>query len=135
MSFVGMIRGAAPVAANDAAAIEQATRALCAALLEENHVGPADVISAIFTVSPELTAALPTDGARKAGWGGVPLFSARGRAGSPPGVVEVEAHVRLRRDRRLRPVLLGDVASRRPDLAASAALARKARRPASGASP
>lgn len=120
MSFVGKLRGAAPVEANDALAIERATRQLCAALLAENHVAAEDVISAIFTVSPELTAALPTDGARKAGWGGVPLFSSRARPGSVRGVLEVEAHVRLRRNRRLRPVLLGDAAVRRPDLAATA---------------
>jgi monofunctional chorismate mutase len=135
MSFVGMIRGAAPVAGNEAAEIERATRELCAALLDENSLGPADVISAIVTVSPALTAALPTDGARKAGWGGVPLFSARARAGAAPGIVEVEAHVRLRRDRRLRPVLLGDAAARRPDLAVIAAAARRPRRAAPGACP
>jgi chorismate mutase len=118
MTFVGMIRGAAPVEKNDPAAIERATRDLCAALLEANHVGPGDVVSALFTVTPELTAALPARAARKAGWGGVPLFSARTRNGAGAGIVEVEAHVRLRRNRRLRGVLLGDAAQRRPDLAA-----------------
>jgi chorismate mutase len=117
MSFVGMVRGAAPVDKNDPAAIEKATQELCAALLEANHVGPADVVSALFTVTPDLTAALPARAARKAGWGGVPLFSARSRSNAVTGLVEVEAHVRLRRDRRLWPVLLGDAAERRPDLA------------------
>jgi chorismate mutase len=135
MSFVGMIRGAAPVAGNEAGLIERATGELCAALLAENALVPADVISAIVTVSPELTAALPAHGARKAGWSGVPLFSASARAGAAPGIVEIEAHVRLRRDRRLRPVLLGDAASRRPDLAVAAAAARRSRRPAPGACP
>ena len=70
------IRGATTVESNTVEAILTATQELLAAIVTANNVNPEDVASAIFTVTPDLTAAFPARAAREFGWHHVPLLSA-----------------------------------------------------------
>ncbi len=62
------VRGATTVERNDAQEILSATRELLAALVQANGIDPADLASAIFTVTPDLDAAFPARAARELGW-------------------------------------------------------------------
>ncbi len=70
------VRGATTAASNTPESIAEATRDLLMQLVEANGIDPADVASAIFTTSPDLTAAYPAAAARALGWGDVPLLCA-----------------------------------------------------------
>ena len=68
MSGVKAIRGATQVAENSSAAINAATRELLSEMLRANKIEIPDVISIIFTVSPDLNAAFPASAAREIGF-------------------------------------------------------------------
>ncbi len=70
------LRGATTATANTSEAILQATEELLRALQTANGFAPADVESAIFTSSPDLTADYPARAARRLGWTDVPLLGA-----------------------------------------------------------
>ncbi len=62
------LRGAITVEADTRAAILEAARELLEALIAANDLAPEHVISAIFTATPDLTAAHPAPAARELGW-------------------------------------------------------------------
>ena len=70
---VRAIRGAVQVDADDRDAILEATAELVTAVLNRNELTPDDVISVLFTVTPDLTAEFPALAARKIGFHAVPL--------------------------------------------------------------
>ena len=70
------LRGATTAAANTSEAILEATEELLRTLQAANGFTPADVESAIFTSSPDLTAEYPARAARRLGWTEVPLLGA-----------------------------------------------------------
>lgn len=122
MSACRGVRGATTVERNDADAILEATRELLLALIEANRLAPEDVASAIFSVTPDLTAAYPARAARDLGWAQVPLLDVQEAAvsGGLPRCVRVLlhwntdkpaseiVHVYLRGARALRPDLVRD---------------------------
>lgn len=71
------VRGATTVEANLAAAILAVTRALLSQMLEANGLSQEDVASALFTVTPDLTAVFPAQAARELGWRHVALLDAQ----------------------------------------------------------
>jgi len=71
------IRGATTVEIDSAPAILEATHQLLTGMVEANQIDSADVASAIFTVTPDLTAAFPARAARELGWQYVPLLDAQ----------------------------------------------------------
>jgi len=71
------IRGATTVEKNTAEAILAATRELLALIIEANDLKVEDVASAIFTTTPDLTAAFPARAAREMGWRDVALLDAQ----------------------------------------------------------
>jgi len=71
---VRAIRGATSVPADMPAEIEAAVVELVRALEHHNGLRAGEVISAIFTVTPDLCAAFPAEAARIAGWDAVPLL-------------------------------------------------------------
>ena len=71
------IRGAITVEADSAAAILAATRELLVQLVRANDLALQDLASAIFTVTPDLTAAFPAQAARELGWHQVALLDAQ----------------------------------------------------------
>jgi chorismate mutase len=113
------IRGAITVEADSADAIVAATRELLASMVETNDVAVSDIASAIFTVTPDLTAAFPAQAARELGWRHVPLLDAQEVPvpGSLPRCVRVLILWNTERSQEeIRHMYLRDAASLRPDL-------------------
>ena len=71
------IRGATIAEENTAEAILAATRELLELIVEANDLKVEDVASAIFTTTPDLTAAFPAQAAREMGWRDVALLDAQ----------------------------------------------------------
>lgn len=72
------VRGATTVTGNSREAILEATRELLERMVEANGIAPADVASALFTVTSELDAAFPAAATRDMeGWKHVPLLNAK----------------------------------------------------------
>ena len=68
------VRGATTVEANSREEILKATRQLLALMIRLNGIDPADVASAIFTVTADLNAEFPALAARQLRWLDVPLL-------------------------------------------------------------
>jgi len=71
------VRGATTAEKNTAGAILAATRELLMLIIEANDLEVEDVASAIFTTTPDLTAAFPARAAREIGWRDVALLDAQ----------------------------------------------------------
>jgi chorismate mutase len=116
---VRAIRGATQVDENDRDAILTGSAELVLAVLERNELVPDDLISAIFTVTPDLNADFPAYAARKAGLVDVPLLCSTEIPvpGAMPRVVRMMAHVETEKKRSdLRHVYLRGAAQLRTDL-------------------
>lgn len=116
LSAMIAIRGAVEVDADTAEAIGRAVDALCAELTRANALDPGEIVSAFFTLTPDLHAAFPALAARKQGWGDVPMICAQeiDVPGALPRVCRVLLHVR--RDAPGTHVYLGGARKLRPDL-------------------
>jgi chorismate mutase len=68
------VRGATTATANTAEDILEATSEMMQALIALNELRSEDVVSAIFTTTPDLTATFPALAAREIGWLEVPLL-------------------------------------------------------------
>jgi chorismate mutase len=112
------IRGAIQVDEDTREAISAAAASLCVAIMGANQLAPADIISAIFTLTPDLHADFPARAAREQGWTDVPMICAQeiGVPGALPRVCRVLLHVDAAGP--ARHVYLGGAAVLRPDLAA-----------------
>jgi chorismate mutase len=71
---VRALRGATTVARNERAAIITGTAELLRAVMERNGVRDEDLISMIFTATPDISAAFPATAARDLGLAEVPLL-------------------------------------------------------------
>ena len=71
------IRGAITVAEDSPDAIVQGAEELLGTILERNHLEAHDIVSVVFTSTPDLRAEFPAVGARRLGLGGVPLLCAQ----------------------------------------------------------
>ena len=114
------LRGATTVDLNDAEAIVAATERLLRAMLEDNAVDHGDLVSMIFTATPDLDQEFPAAAARRLGLSDVPLLCAREIPvpDALPRVVRVLIHLYTERDyASLRHVYLGDARRLRTDLA------------------
>jgi chorismate mutase len=113
------VRGATTVEMDSAPAILEATHQLLTGMVEANQIDSADVASAIFTVTPDLTAAFPARAARDLGWQHVPLLDAQEVPvpGSLPRCVRILIlwNTDLSQQE-IRHVYLREAASLRPDL-------------------
>jgi chorismate mutase len=110
------IRGAITVEANTREAISGAVHELVEAVIRENQLAPADIVSAIFTLTPDLDADFPARPARDVGWQDVPMICAQ-EIGVPGALARVcrlivhakgrkaPKHVYLREAKVLRPDL------------------------------
>jgi chorismate mutase len=110
------IRGAISVDANTAEAIHAAVEELVRAVSALNDLDPADVVSAIFTLTPDLDAAFPATAARAHGWGQVPMLCAQEIpvVGAPPRICRLLVHVRGRST--VKHAYLKEARVLRPDL-------------------
>ncbi len=91
---VRAIRGAIQVEKNTVADIHAGVHELLGAILRANNLVAADVISVIFTSTPDLMADFPAAAAREIGFGAVPLICASeiDVPGALPGVIRVMVH-------------------------------------------
>ncbi|MFI0481597.1 chorismate mutase [Actinomadura sp. 9N215] len=98
---VRAVRGATQIDADDREQMLAATAELVAAVMARNELTTDDVISVIFTVTPDLTAEFPALAARKLGFHEVPLLCATeiGVPGALPRVIRLMAHVETDRPR------------------------------------
>ena len=117
---VRAIRGAVQVGANERADILEGTIELVSEVMTRNNLVPADVISVVFTATPDLNAEFPALAARKIGFHDVPLLCASEIAvpGAMPRVVRLLMHVDTDRPRSaLEHVYLRGAAALRLDIA------------------
>jgi chorismate mutase len=98
---VRAVRGATQIDADDRDQILEATTELVAEVMSRNGLSTDDVISVIFTVTPDLTAEFPALAARKLGFHEVPLLCATeiGVPGALPRVIRLMAHIETGRPR------------------------------------
>lgn len=110
------LRGAVDVPENTALAIIAATEGLLREIVARNNLAIEDIISAFFTVTPDLNAAFPAEAARRLGWQETALMCATEIPvpGSQPGIVRVLIHAYS--DREPSHIYLGRAAQLRPDL-------------------
>jgi chorismate mutase len=73
---VRAIRGATQVDADDREQVLEATRELVSTVMERNRLTHDDVISILFTATPDLVSEFPALAARELGFGDVPLMCA-----------------------------------------------------------
>jgi chorismate mutase len=95
------VRGATQVDADDRDQILEATAELVTEVMSRNALTTDDVISVIFTATPDLTAEFPALAARKLGFHDVPLLCAS-EIDVPhalPRVIRLMAHVQDDRPR------------------------------------
>ena len=117
---VRAIRGAIQIDVDDRDAILEGTAELVTEVMTRNDLTPDDVISVLFTVTPDLTSEFPALAARKLGFHAVPLMCATEipvrRA--MPRVVRLMAHVETDRTRaQIQHVYLRGAAALRLDIA------------------
>lgn len=117
---VRAIRGAVQVDANERAAILDATTELVTEVMTRNGLAPDNVISVVFTATPDLTAEFPALAARKIGFHDVPLLCATeiDVPRAMPQVVRLLMHVETDKPRAaLEHVYLRGAAALRLDIA------------------
>jgi chorismate mutase len=113
------IRGATTVERDTPEQIRRATRELLETIVDRNGITSADVISAIFTVTHDLTSEFPAHAARELGWLDVPLLCTLEIPvpGSLTRCIRVLLHVESDVPRTgIRHVYLHDARTLRPDL-------------------
>ena len=116
---VRAVRGAIQVESNARQTILDGTTQLIQEVLERNELTRDDLISVIFTATPDLTAEFPAYAARQLGFTDVPLICATEIAvpGAMPRVLRLMAHIETPRSRdEIHHVYLGGAAGLRRDL-------------------
>ena len=95
------LRGATTVDRDDPVLIREGVQELLEVLLEDNDLTPGEIVSAVFTATPDLVSEFPAHAARIFGWDDVPLLCAQELPvpGSLPRCVRVLLHVETRRAR------------------------------------
>lgn len=114
------IRGAVQVDADERAVLVSAVSGLLEEILRRNEVSVADLLSVMFTATPDLHSEFPAVAARELGITDVPLLCAQeiDVAGAMPRVVRVLAYAETARERgAVEHVYLGAAAALRKDIA------------------
>jgi chorismate mutase len=91
---VRAFRGATQLSADDPTEMAEAVVELLETMLARNHLTIDELVSIIFTATPDLVSEFPAAAARTVGLGDVPLLCAQeiDVAGALPRVVRVMAH-------------------------------------------
>lgn len=114
------VRGATTVETDRSDAILTATRELLQEILDRNGIAEFDqIVSAVFTTTPDLTSTFPAEAARALGMQHVPLLCASEIAvpGAMPRCIRVLLHVETPRSpREVVHVYLRDAKRLRPDV-------------------
>jgi chorismate mutase len=98
---VRAVRGATQLAADDPVEMADAVVELLQQILERNELTVDDLISVLFTATPDLSSEFPAAAARTVGLGDVPLLCAQeiDVVGALPRVVRVMVHAESPRAR------------------------------------
>ncbi len=98
---VRALRGATTVDVDDPAQVTERTCQLLVTLLERNGVDHEDLISILFTTTPDVSSMFPATAARTLGLGDVPLLCAReiDVPGATPRCIRVLVHLTTDRSR------------------------------------
>lgn len=113
------VRGATTVQGDHPPEIRDAVQELIEAMLEENDLTSMDIVSAIFTTTPDLVSEFPAHAARLYGWTEVPLLCAQELPveGALPHCIRILLHVETTRLRHeIRHLYLRDAVLLRQDL-------------------
>jgi chorismate mutase len=112
------VRGAITVDRDAAPAVDAAVRELLEQLIDANGIDERDLVSAIFSATPDLRSRNPATAARALGWTDVPMMCVAEveTDGALDRCVRVLLHVSVADGRALRPVYLGEARCLRPDL-------------------
>jgi chorismate mutase len=116
---VRAVRGAIQVEANERQLVLDAASELVLEVMRRNQIAPDDLISVLFTATPDLTAEFPAYAARQLGLTDVPLMCAceMDVPGALPRTLRLLAHVDTELPRgQLRHVYLRGAAALRTDL-------------------
>jgi chorismate mutase len=91
---VRAIRGAIQIDSDNKGAMQEAVTELIATILEKNNLTAEDLISVLFTCTPDLVSDFPAASAREMGLGMVPLLCAveMNVPGSLPRTIRVLLH-------------------------------------------
>ncbi|MEX0791224.1 MAG: chorismate mutase [Actinomycetota bacterium] len=120
MSRVRGLRGATTVGEDTRQEVMDATAELVQAMMGRNDVAHEDLVTIIFTATPDITSEFPAAAARSIGISDVPLLCACEMAveGSIPRVIRILMHIYTdKRLAELRHVYLKDAQPLRTDLA------------------
>ena len=103
---------------NDTTAIISATEELLRAMVDRNELEHDDIVSCIFTCTPDLNAEFPAVASRNLGMSDVPLMCAQELdvPGSMPRVIRVLVHCYLPQGTEPQHAYLGEAARLRLDL-------------------
>ena len=114
------LRGAINARENTSASILEATRELLQEIIRANDLTDfSEIVSAIFTTSPDLNAAYPAEAARELGMHKVPLLCAReiDVPGGMPMCIRIMLHLNTeKRQQEMVHVYLRDARKLRPDM-------------------
>jgi chorismate mutase len=112
------LRGAITVEDNEAAAILSATEELLGAVMQRNSLAPDQIVSCIFTCTPDLDAEFPAVAARNLGLSAVPLLCAQEMAvsGALPRVIRLLLHYYAEASMKAKHVYLREAVALRRDL-------------------
>ncbi|MFW2514187.1 chorismate mutase [Demequina sp. SO4-13] len=114
------IRGATTLERDERDHLHERTQELIEAVVSANTLETDDIVSVIFTCTPDIVSDFPAAAARELGFGAVPLMCAQEMAvpGALPLVVRVMIHAESPRSREeITHVYLHDAVSLRRDLA------------------
>lgn len=117
---VRAVRGATTVAEDTKDGILVATAELLEEMIARNELARDDLVSIVFTATPDLHSVFPAEAARGLGISDVPLLCARELdvEGAMPRCIRVLMHAYTERDlQTVRHVYLGDAKKLRSDLA------------------
>lgn len=120
VSTVRAIRGAIQLDVDEREHVLSSTRQLVSSVLEANSLTADDVISIVFTATPDVHSEFPAVAARELGLGAVPLMCTQELdiAGAMPRVIRLMAHVNTTLSReQITHVYLRGAAVLRRDLA------------------
>ena len=112
------LRGATTTTANTSEDILQETQKLLRELIEKNRLTEEQIVSIIFTTTPDLTAEFPAKACRLLGWNQTALLGAV-EADVPHGVprcIRILIHAYLDSSEQIKHVYLNEAVRLRPDL-------------------
>lgn len=119
MSRVRGLRGATSVEQDTEDAVVDATAELVRTMMRRNHLETGDLVTMIFTATPDITSQFPAYAARAIGISEIPLLCATEMnvKGAPPRIIRVLMHIYTDRDYKdLRHVYLREARGLRTDL-------------------